>query len=230
MGYLCTKCICVADTVIPWLKNVVMLSSRNHTSIEHSQQRAQNTDGPLMTRASRTANEVQPDYPEWDSLYLMLQRKRKQNKIVTREISASSGQVCEGENYCCLQIRCLMSWVLARHLWSVFNVRARVHLDCCQMVHIRNLLQSKKHNHWVFFLFPSCCTIPLDLWTMQRYESADQHWGIPLWTCIFLHSLATKSNCDPQTASCAVYQKILLKSGSRTCSEAQPYGIDDPKS
>ena len=185
-----------------------------------------------MTRASGTADEVQPDHPEQGSLYLMLQRKWKQNKTVTTEFSASSDRGGGRENNCCLQIWCLICfWVLARHLWGALNVRAWVHLACCQMVSVRNLLQSKKRTHRVPFLLPSCRTVPLDLWTMQRYDPAGQHWRISPWICFFLHSLCHKRQLwSSETVTCAVYWKILPKLGNGPSSEAQPHRIHAPKS
>lgn len=138
-----------------------------------------------MTRASGTADEVQPDPPEWGSSYLMLQRKWKQNKAVATEISAHSDWSEEMENYHSLQIRYLMclsfSQEFMRHMLE--------HSDCCQMVSVRNLLHSNHQKHRVPILLRSCCTVPLDLRTMQGYDPAGQHWAPSPWIYFFFHTL-----------------------------------------
>ena len=136
------------------------------------------------------------------------------------------------ENYCCLQIWWLICvWALTRHLWGTFNVRAWVHLDCCRMVSVRNLLQSKKNSHWVPFLLPSCSTVALDLWTMNGCDPVGQRWGISHWIWFFLHSLCHKKQLwSSKTATCAVYWKTSLKLGKRPFLEVQPRRIHVLKS
>lgn len=134
------------------------------------------------------------------------------------------------ENYCSLQICCLISlWVLANHSWGTFNSRAQVHLDCCRMVNVRNLVQSKKNNYRVPFLLPSCRTVPLR--TIEGYDPAGQRWGMSPWIYFFLHRLCRKRQLwSSETATCAVYWKILPKLGNRPFPEAQPHRIHVSKS
>lgn len=89
VGYLCPKFTCVADIVMLWMKNAVMLSLRSPAALN-----IQNTDGPSVTGAQET----QPGHPE--------QSRGRENKPKQWQQQSLPALIRAGgrENYCSVQI------------------------------------------------------------------------------------------------------------------------------